>query len=141
MRISDWSSDVCSSDLQGEAPLAVLHREHVGAEFLPMAARFPQGAGQELGGAHLAIAGAPHVAPDMAFHRLVEGEAAGMPEHHPGPVLLLVEQALAITDVKGVQQHRAAAGVEDRKRGVGGKGGSVWVDRGGGRIMKKKKNQ
>src|SRR3546814_13612367 len=74
MRISDWSSDVCSSDLQGEAPLAVLHREHVGAEFLPMAARFPQGAGQELGGAHLAIAGAPHVAPDRSEERRVGKE-------------------------------------------------------------------
>src|SRR3546814_513916 len=35
MRISDWSSDVCSSDLRGAAPVSIDQHRHVAGEVFP----------------------------------------------------------------------------------------------------------
>ncbi len=73
-------------------PALVLRDVHVLAELLPMARGFPELAVDQLWGAHLDIAGALQPAAQIALHRAVEPPALGMPEHHPGRLLLLVEE-------------------------------------------------
>src|SRR3546814_18778192 len=97
MRISDWSSDVCSSDLRlAEPPNA--------------------GSGPDLGLSRFLLFRVQH--PAAAVRR-----QAGTPRAQFGR--------------RAGGDHRQAA---DRKSGVLGKSGSVRVDLGGARIIKKKKS-
>src|SRR3546814_18025887 len=127
MRISDWSSDVCSSDLQLVVQLvAAGERAQVGAH-----------ARQRLG-EHLAAKGAVDrrelveaKAPDQhaergALHQQgEEREAGGMNG----------DEALDLRRNVGVLGDR-----QERKSAVEGKSVSVSVDIGGRRIIKQKKH-
>ena len=84
--------------VEREGPFAILDGEHVLPEFFPMAAGFPQGAGQHLRGPDFPEARAHHAAADIVLDQAVEREAAGVPEHHPRPFFLLVEQVEPIAD-------------------------------------------
>src|SRR3546814_18558890 len=73
MRISDWSSDVCSSDLRGEAPRVIAPVERAGAEENSIGKGAREGAQRSLD-----VAVRKHH-DDLAFavrDDLVEGEAA-----------------------------------------------------------------
>src|SRR3546814_16194814 len=109
MRISDWSSDVCSSDLVAERPRL--------GQFAALAALagLPAVAGVWLG----SFAFSPHWA------ALALGAGAGA-------------IAQVIVEVGAFLRSRAEA---DRKSVVEGKSGSVRVDSGGRRIIKKKNNK
>src|SRR3546814_12131379 len=114
MRISDWSSDVCSSDLVGEA--ADIVRRRVRAELVE------QQEGVEIG--------QPRPADDAV--ELDPGAIAG---GHRGENALDAPKPGAISGV--------AIGFADgaRKSVVSGKSGSVRVNLGGRRIIKKKKKK
>src|SRR3546814_19249823 len=114
MRISDWSSDVCSSDLDGLDALAgdPGQAKQLGAPGI-LADRLPQ-----RGLLLLAGLGVQRV-------HLVEGDDLG-----------LFGEAAAV----GLQL-RADGSVGDRKSAVEGKRVSVRVDLGGRRIITKKKKQ
>src|SRR5262245_63781045 len=84
--------------LEREGTLAIVEGEHVLAELLPMAAGFPERAGEQLGGADLAEAGTAHAGADIVLDHAIERVAAGMPEHHARPFLLLVEEIEAVGD-------------------------------------------
>src|SRR3546814_15373533 len=111
MRINDWSSDVCSSDLD------MTFGKAVHAELADDLRRQP--------GADRAVR-----------------VADGVGELH---LLAALEHGLRVADHVGVEavRHFVAEGVEreDRKSVVLGKSGSVRVDLGGRRILKKKKNK
>src|SRR3546814_11565039 len=73
MRISDWSSDVCSSDLRGEAPRVIAPVERAGAEENSIGEGAREGAQRRFD-----VAVRKHHE-DLAFavrNDLVEGEAA-----------------------------------------------------------------
>src|SRR3546814_18502252 len=114
MRISDWSSDVCSSDLDGAAEGAellvgesVVHQPHALAD----AREADRAAGPE------------------PFD--VEPCVVAEPDHH---------RALGPDRLPGAGLERGDLAVaRDRKRVVEGKRGSGRVDLGGGRRNKKKK--
>src|SRR3546814_18222690 len=120
MRISDWSSDVCSSDLRGlhlrSRPRRPLHRR-TGTRPAPRRRRGrpPDGAGRAALGPSVATATPPPVAPDL------------VPGSNGPPALPLVE---------GWMPERVR---QDRKSVVAGKSVSVRVGVGGRRIIKKKK--
>src|SRR3546814_15157975 len=96
MRISDWSSDVCSSDLPLggallAATLAPLDEHHVlhdrGAPLLVGRRQLDQG--------HLALlAEGAGILADVAVHALVGGLAADVPVHVLELGALLVEEGL-----------------------------------------------
>src|SRR3546814_16464991 len=135
MRISDWSSDVCSSDLKG-ARLAddiaaagqLLEGSEGGLSLLRQAARRLERIADEhekLGEALAAIDRAVIEAAE-AEDRLAEaGEA------------LACDRARLEEAEAGRGEMRALA--RERKRGGEGKRGGVRVDRGGRRKSKKKK--
>src|SRR3546814_18388646 len=112
MRISDWSSDVCSSDLWSEHNRTDIRH--------PLSAALPRWLGRQLDMPDQPIPGdnnMPHVA----------SPGFGASEHldvSPG------HEADAILNMPGGQR--------DRKHAVQGKRVSVRVDRGGRRIIKKK---
>src|SRR3546814_11034060 len=125
MRISDWSSDVCSSDLSHSHRL-----------------RLPDGAGALAGGARCgAVSAVLHPGPDdlpLGQHgirrRLVDPGRAQQSQP-------LAAAGLPPEDrVAGQRGAAAPAGRVDRKSVVWGKSVSVRVDLGGRRIIKKKKN-
>src|SRR3546814_3301902 len=114
MRISDWSSDVCSSDLDARAAgdVAVLADLRAGADGGP-------------GVDHRARA---DVRADVEERRH---------QHH-----VLADEAAAARDHARHHAHTELAErglVEDRKSVVSGKGVSVRVDLGGRRTLKKNK--
>src|SRR5262249_42711239 len=84
--------------LQGMGTLAVAYDEHLVAEVLPVAARLPQRAIDQLRRADLAKAGAGHAGADMVLDDAVEREAARVPEHHARRLILLMEKVEAVGD-------------------------------------------
>src|SRR3546814_12423313 len=116
MRISDWSSDVCSSDLEHGARLHLA----IGTDHDAWAnrhARDEAGAGTDHRRAAYRAARADVSALADAYFGL---------DHHTG------SDVTALADLRAV-------GDEDRKSVVSGKSVSVRVDLGGRRIIKKKK--
>src|SRR3546814_15934278 len=118
MRISDWSSDVCSSDLTRTVPCPQLLAAH----------RLELGAGRS----SLPGCGTTALSPTAAWingsvsHAVEFDDIFREAVYHPGcPVLAA---ALAVAEEQN-----------DRKSVVEGKRVSVRVDLGGGRINKKKK--
>src|SRR3546814_15746275 len=123
MRISDWSSDVCSSDLQdaamaGFGALAQLDLDHPHlVDLRRVAEAFGVEATGAVARAEIAAAEFPH---DVAAMRAVIG----------------AEAALA-----GVVIEAAGLRPQDRKSVVEGKSGSIRCDLGCGRYYKKKQKQ
>src|SRR3546814_18839343 len=126
MRISDWSSDVCSSDLDrerrrrvdGEGGRGALHHRHFVGEVR----------GNELQGRGIERARqAGHVHPERGCGggRAVETHPAGQLQAR----VVVDEPADGLAVVDG----------RDRKSVVWGKSGSLSVDLGGRRYIKKKK--
>src|SRR3546814_13129850 len=111
MRISDWSSDVCSSDLQ-LFQLGARAGLHPGGDFL--AAQFEKEVGAPVGCA---------------------GSKPGAHSVHPGWFAVQRSDWLSI---QALQLPFARS--RDRKSVVEGKSVSVRVDLGGRRLIKKKKN-
>src|SRR3546814_13405631 len=127
MRISDWSSDVCSSDLLAS------QRDRVGLPRHPVAL---PGLRDRTGDRAVPAAVRPlrHLGMDPA--RRAKGVMDVPPGAGPaeaGEVQLVGRDALG--QVPGIVDHA------DRKSGVEGKGGTVRVDRGGRRLLKKKKTK
>src|SRR3546814_11285579 len=124
LRISDWSSDVCSSDLLGNGPPVVrrARRRLVSARDSAVAdAR----AGPRRRAAPAADAGlAGRLQTHAAVERLARG--AGTRQRR--------------TRRRTSAAHRRRRRRKDRKRVVSGKSVSVRVDLGGRRIIKKKNN-
>src|SRR3546814_20444169 len=123
MRISDWSSDVCSSDLHRRTELAVVQRR---SEQLRACALRP---------------GVP-----VTDEQLVEQHAGGFPRGECVEFLLAARDvALALGKYFERERYARAVGREvvvvDRKSVVLGKGVSVRVDVGGGCITNKTHNQ
>src|SRR3546814_11271226 len=132
MRISDWSSDVCSSDLEaGEAAgdgIATEQRSVTSPRF---------GAN---GGKCQPAGEASQLSRRGAFRRQVSGHLGiRQPAGAAGAASFL-----GVTGKAGLGQPSSGAGTRpgreglDRKRGGSGKGGAVRVDLGGSRISKKK---
>src|SRR3546814_13117206 len=113
MRISDWSSDVCSSDLR----LGRLRRRRP--------AQRGGGEGRAAGGG-------------AAGHLSVHPRAGRLPEAHPESA-----GQLELPDRAGGGQPRPGAPLAarpgERKSGGQGKGGPVAEDMGWRRLLKKKK--
>src|SRR3546814_20346289 len=109
MRISDWSSDVCSSDLDGTGDPSR-----------------PLGLGHEFEECRTAV---QHDLGDQRFHKGKRCDA-GLPRQPR-----LADDYQPTDDQIGYAEMPAG----DRKSVVEGKGGSVRVDLGGRRIIKKKK--
>src|SRR3546814_16736220 len=105
MRISDWSSDVCSSDLLTHALFPVGHLEKPEVRALAKEARLPNAARKDSQG--LCFLG--HVDMKEFLKRYIPVKRGEL--------------------------------VEDRKSVVSGKSVSVRVDRGGRRVIKKKKSK
>src|SRR3546814_16082917 len=125
MRISDWSSDVCSSDLPARAPPTPRP---------PCRDRAPAGRrcryrGQRRCGA-AARSRAPRSSPPPR-RRNARAAPRAIP-WSPG-------RAAGCADRRGRYAPSPRASRADRKSGVEGKGVSVRVDLGGGRTIKKKK--
>src|SRR3546814_20218905 len=116
MRISDWSSDVCSSDLSGVRKMRAWPR------LSPLARPASPGAST----------------PPAILARLFLRPAAMQ-----GPTFQQLIQTLnAYWAAQGcvlVQPLDLAVGAGDRKSVVSGKGGSVRLDSGGGGLIKKNK--
>src|SRR3546814_14562157 len=117
MRISDWSSDVCSSDLFGDGELMVNPMSNKGPVQQEMesllAAAFPD--------ANFTLSN------DSASHHGHMGDDGSGESHFS----LTIEWA-------GFAGMNRVARPRDRKSGVKGKRGLVRVDLGGGRCIKKK---
>src|SRR3546814_11667777 len=109
MRISDWSSDVCSSDLIGREPVEVAIADEFAGNDVTLAAA------AMLFGEHRRLCNVADVdcrrADIKCCARLAGGDLA---------------------------QHAAVRGRLDRTRVVGGKGDTVSVDLRGGRSINKK---
>src|SRR3546814_21156313 len=115
MRISDWSSDVCSSDLKGAAAMAKVVEDHWPHPLTGLVIT-PYGHGVDCGLIEVVEAG--HPVPDDAGRRGTERVLAMVAD--------LTEDALVIGLFLG----------GDRKRVVSGKSVSVRVALGGGGIIK-----
>src|SRR3546814_16310682 len=115
MRISDWSSDVCSSDLTAIAEQT----------------RFVAGIQHALGDWQKSVA--------QAFNTV----GNSLPSALPGTADFgsLMAMFTPGCDAPTGKPAAKAKGHADRKSVVEGKSVSVRVDRGGGRIMKKKKKR
>src|SRR3546814_18827022 len=120
MRISDWSSDVCSSDLPG----------------LPSAPRRSTAASQWCWRTWTRSSATPsgqvEGGDDLVLQRAHLGRGAGARAWDVDADFALVAARLAA-------HHHHAVG-QDRQSVVKGKSVSVRVDLGGSRIIKKKKN-
>src|SRR3546814_17067790 len=110
MRISDWSSDVCSSDLDGDRGIAVVTAKVQQVD----AVQFPQGAGQAIGVVDRGEA--VHLDQrEQARQHLVGGMQRGMQDRGVG---------VAGEGVVGAQARPKAKTAEG---GVAGEdGGAVW---------------
>src|SRR3546814_12139968 len=118
MRISDWSSDVCSSDLRGHA---------VGDPFDAAAGR--------LGGRGEAGGGGADVGELDGIQRAGRGHRHALAVAHAVEAGLVDAQAGGVAAVVPIGQFDLP---RDRKSVVQGKSVSVRVDLGGRRIIKKK---
>src|SRR3546814_15409310 len=108
MRISDWSSDVCSSDLFAGVARRIVHRGHAGA---------------------------------LLGSRILQQRAVDLHRQVPRQQLFengLLVRLVFIDRTAQIRRRRRLVRGGDRKSVVEGKGGSVRVDRGGRRIIKKK---
>src|SRR3546814_19430757 len=116
MRISDWSSDVCSSDLQ-----------------------FPV-----LEGNHAPSAGRKNIV-EAAEHavrrRCIQGLAIIVDDPPAIADIVLVSLNQALVDIALIELSVAHECEQDRKSVVEGKSVSVGVDPGVGRTIKKKKEE
>src|SRR3546814_18576590 len=123
MRISDWSSDVCSSDL---AKLVELF-DHILEHRLRVAVAGIAGRG------HRRQADAGAAGTDLLHH------GGGDLQHQAGAVFdaAAVDVGTLVDAVAQELVEQVAVG--DRKGVVSGKSGSVRVDLGGGGYIKKKK--
>src|SRR3546814_11313603 len=137
MRISDWSSDVCSSDLRDQhllgAALQVFAGGLLGGE--------DAGALQHHVDAQLAPRQLRRVALGQHLHLLavdLDVVLAGLDLARVGPVHGIILQAVRVR-LGGAKVVDGDA--LDRKSVVLGKSVSVRVDLGGGRILIKKKNR
>src|SRR3546814_18690717 len=113
MRISDWSSDVCSSDLEGGGAPAK-------KEASAAAPAAP------------AAASAPAPAPAKTAEPVQDESASAALTLSPAVRRLVLEHGVDPTRIKGT-------GKEDRNSVVEGKGEAVRVDRSGRRKITKKK--
>src|SRR3546814_18899669 len=111
MRISDWSSDVCSSDLPVETAEAFIRQR--------ITALRATNSGK---------------AWDPLIHLSLNWLEANIPTNMPTPVIVHGDAGPGNFLFEGEQ-------VTDRKSVVSGKSGSVSVALGGGRIIKKKKKK
>src|SRR3546814_11859958 len=109
MRISDWSSDVCSSDLH-RLPVDALHTLHV------------EECGNPLG------------LPVVFLHG---GPGAGLSTYHRR-FFDPARYRIVLFDQRGCGQPTPFAELPDRKSVGEGKSVAVRVDRGGRRVMKNK---
>src|SRR3546814_11918458 len=112
MRISDWSSDVCSSDLRRSRGEGEANDEECGAE--------PRGDASGIRGRLALRVGQPGAADPRAGRN-----DRPLPED--------------VRSLLGAGADRGMGMRPDRKSGVDGKSGSVRVDLGGRRILNKKK--
>src|SRR3546814_11808706 len=124
MRISDWSSDVCSSDLWAERAETAAERDR---ELAARAAALDE----ELA----ALAAAPPDLKHRAQALADEAQAARESEAAAVAALREGEQGAKVAD------RKLADANEDRKSGVAGKSVAVRVDTGGARSIKKKMNK
>src|SRR3546814_20852458 len=127
MRISDWSSDVCSSDLQTCTGAATVH-DHQGAE---------KGSGSTTDpvcGMTVDPATTPHIATHGGEHNYF-CSAGCLAKFEADPDRYAVKREPAAADAPG----GAIWTCPDRKSVVEGKRVSVRVDLGGRRDIKKKK--
>src|SRR3546814_16152060 len=126
MRISDWSSDVCSSDLSRFLLFAARSRAPWRLLLLPLL----------LPVALLyALKIVPRRTMKQAMHRIAIGRA--LPQREAARLAdrfarRLIADGLYTKSVALIERARA-----NRKRAGSGKGGSVRVDSGGGRILTK----
>src|SRR3546814_14865359 len=136
MRISDWSSDVCSSDLHRDGQQH--ERRHLLAPGPAQADGPPDRCPQE-GGARLGPA-AP-LTLERAVPAVVDG--AGHDRTIPARSRNTSSSEVRVGDMRcsGRPSSATASRTKERKRVVWGKGGSVRVDPGGSRLIKKKKKQ
>src|SRR3546814_19312162 len=125
MRISDWSSDVCSSDLLG---LVLVE---------PVAAQ------QRAVGVMRGLLGRRFAAAQLVDHEGRVVVATGQqPRRHSTAEILQVLLGQLVLLAAADQQDAAVRQLgRDRKRVGKGKSGSVRVDLGGRRNIKKKKNK
>src|SRR3546814_16558502 len=115
MRISDWSSDVCSSDLQVPAFVALVHcRKHT-ADAAP----------------DFENAGIPGLAQSIERPCILDVFQ---------PVESLERESSKLPEHERVIERAPVFGLSDRKSVVWGKSVSVRVDLGGRRIIKKKRH-
>src|SRR3546814_16183609 len=120
MRISDWSSDVCFSDLKEAVDPGQLLLEHLGDAVLD---RFGRRAG--IGGADIDLRRRDiGILLDRQRKERADAAAHDADRQHPGKAWTVDEQP----------RHAA---LTDRKSVVEGKGGSVRVNCGGRRYIKK----
>src|SRR3546814_17460956 len=114
MRISDWSSDVCSSDL----------------EFAKVRQQFGQPIGRFQALQHRLV--------DMY---VAESEARGMAATLPALFGMANRRSAAVSAAKGQRAEAGRLIAEDRKSVGEGKSVSVRVDAGGRGILKKKEKK
>src|SRR3546814_15048399 len=137
MRISDWSSDVCSSDLHGragrDASVAHLHRLQGRGRHGEEADRLPRGRSQ--GGDALRRRGCRCDAQAVAA---LQGAAARRGWHAD---LRDGRSPAGAGDRGDGKRGRQGRCRRDRKSGVEGKSVSVRVSLGGRRIIKKQNKQ
>src|SRR3546814_17226105 len=123
MRISDWSSDVCSSDLVG-----IPDRRY--AMFGHGFDRDPRRTHMKIDRRHTPRLGEAEKWPG---HQILGVTGSDIPRHRPEQVELG-----ALRETRGCKTRH---GIQARKSVVKGKRVSVRVDRGGRRIIKKKTYQ
>src|SRR3546814_15998154 len=78
MRISDWSSDVCSSDLEPNAERRLGHYSEGIPSIEPLQSRFHAAASKRIGAvlkSSLMLSTAARRAASIAFHRTASGKA------------------------------------------------------------------
>src|SRR3546814_17285302 len=139
MRISDWSSDVCSSDLVAEARLAVDHRTVAAADHRP---GDPGRPGDRAAGARRPVGGVrarPGLRQLPGAVPVLQGlpGAAGA----PGGALAMGPRPARHGAITAVPDLRSLRNRPDRKSVVSGKRVSVRVSLGGSRTINKKKPQ
>src|SRR3546814_15527420 len=131
MRISDWSSDVCSSDLIGMQELARVERparpHQIGAEHRGARRQREHLLAQEPAGDLPAVEAFLAARQALAFDRI-----AAQPQR--------TEHADRWMPLADRHQAFEAIRLPERKSVAEGKRGSVRVDLGGRRLIKKKKN-
>src|SRR3546814_13569208 len=132
MRISDWSSDVCPSDLGFVEPLAIVPFDRVGSR-----AQFPAPLETDHVEPHACAEAAPPLRTEFALKigiALAHGLAIG-PEHRD----ILVLDFACDTLIGRQSAARNRRFPVDRKRSGEGKSVIVRVDIGGSSILKNKK--